>query len=182
MLNSIEIKWSDVQEFPNLYKVSTLGTVASYRKTLSINILNSGYQSVQFKVDGKNINRLVHRLVANAFIPNIENKKEVNHIDGNKLNNIVTNLEWVTSSENKIHARDTGLKIYNNPTKGIKLSNKSKYYNVGFDNNRKLWRATVRHEGVNYFQKRFKTEEEAALHVNWILDELQLFDRPRNIL
>lgn len=63
-----------------------------------------GYCMIFLYLNGKRKNKLIHRLVAEAFIPNKEYKKEVNHIDGNKQNNSVNNLEWVTPSENAKHA------------------------------------------------------------------------------
>ena len=71
---------------------------------------NGRYMKVALCIKGKLKQFLVHRLVAKAFVPNPENKREVNHIDGNKTNNKVSNLEWVTARENQIHAVKTGLK------------------------------------------------------------------------
>lgn len=79
-------------------------------KILSQFYNKKGYANVQIK--GRV--RPVHRLVAETFIPNPENKPEVNHIDGNKKNNKVTNLEWVTTRENLDHAYKLGLRNYNN--------------------------------------------------------------------
>lgn len=70
----------------------------------------SGYQHVVLRINNKNVDTYVHRFIAEQLIPNPGNLPEVNHKDGNKSNNEAENLEWVTSSENKKHARDTGLK------------------------------------------------------------------------
>lgn len=67
------------------------------------------YYKVTLWIDNKTVSKVVHRLVAEAFIPNPENKPVPNHIDGNTLNNDVRNLEWATHSENTQHAYDTGL-------------------------------------------------------------------------
>lgn len=67
------------------------------------------YLSVAVYVDGKNTRRHVHRLLALTFIPNPDGKPEVNHKDGDKLNNSLDNLEWVTKKENAQHAQSTGL-------------------------------------------------------------------------
>ena len=78
-------------------------------KLLSLTNTSTGYKKVELVKNGQRKSIRVHRLVAQAFIPNPENKLEVNHIDGNKTNNHVENLEWVTSSENTIHAYTTKL-------------------------------------------------------------------------
>jgi len=90
------------------YAVSEDGGVYSCGKELSQSIHNQ-YLMVAFYVDGKRIKKRVHRLVAEAFIPNPENKPQVNHLDGNKLNNHVSNLEWATAKENVQHALGLGL-------------------------------------------------------------------------
>ena len=178
----LNITYKEMNDYNGYYLIGDNGTIRNRSKQLKTFINNSGYECIKLTNGGKIRHCLIHRLVAETYIPNLEGKREVNHIDGNKLNNNVCNLEWVTSSENKLHALDTGLKIYNLPTLGKKLSNKSQYHNVGYDKVRSKWKASVRHEGKTYFQKRFDTEEVAALHVNWILDELKLNDRPRNVI
>ena len=68
------------------------------------------YLIVNLWKNNKGCNYYVHRIIAKAFIPNPLNKSEINHIDGNRQNNAISNLEWCTSSENKQHAWDTGLR------------------------------------------------------------------------
>ena len=95
------------------YEVSNLGNVRSFkRKTpriLKPSLGCAGYLRVGLMLGDKQKTLLVHRLVAIAFIPNPDNKREVNHVDGNKFNNCVDNLTWTTPSENTKHAFDTGL-------------------------------------------------------------------------
>lgn len=119
----------DVLGYEGLYQVSNYGRVKSLErknifycglrkeylerptkeKILNYNKSNRGYLQVCLTKDGKSKTYTVHRLVAKAFIPNLKNKKQVNHIDGNKENNNIDNLEWATSSENNKHAFRTGL-------------------------------------------------------------------------
>lgn len=96
-----------LNQFDNKYSVSDEGCVFSLkgeRKALVGKIHKSGYREVLINHNGKRKYILVHRLVLQTFKENTGNKRTVNHIDGNKLNNRLENLEWATDSENQIHA------------------------------------------------------------------------------
>lgn len=97
--------WKPVVGFEGLYDVSDDGEVYSYTtdRILKHAIKRTGYHQVTLVRDGKMFYSSVHRLVAEAFIPNPEKKRTVNHIDGNKDNNSVSNLEWNTHKENILH-------------------------------------------------------------------------------
>lgn len=114
--------WKTIQGFSN-YEVSTEGQV---RNKLTQYILKgrpskSGYLQVSLKEDEtqKFKNQYIHRLVAQQFLANEENKREVNHKDGNKLNNNLNNLEWVTSSENQKHRHQIGITTTSNRKIGM---------------------------------------------------------------
>lgn len=103
-------EWRPVTGYPG-YQVSTDGEVrnaATGRKLKPIQG-STGYSHVTLCDNGRHHQTSIHRLVAQEFIANPENKPIVNHIDGNKANNHVDNLEWCTSSENMKHAYRTGL-------------------------------------------------------------------------
>lgn len=117
----IEI-WKDVVGYEGIYQVSNLGNVKSLigyngkkyisrEKLLSKTLSTAGYYKVELFNKKERKSFRVHRLVAIAFIENPLNKEQVNHIDGNKLNNNVENLEWNTPKENVRHSIDTGLKV-----------------------------------------------------------------------
>ena len=99
--------WKSVNDF---ISVSNCGDVKSHGKLIKGEICKNGYRRIHVSYKGVSHKFLVHRLVAEAFIPNPENKPCVNHIDGNKLNNCVKNLEWCDNSHNQQHAYDVGLK------------------------------------------------------------------------
>lgn len=92
----------------NGYMITDTGVVYSTRqhkhRKLKPQISHNGYLSVSLCVDGKKQSKRINRLVAEAFIPNPENKPEVNHKNGNKKDNRVANLEWATRSENIQHS------------------------------------------------------------------------------
>ena len=116
--------WKDVVGYEGIYEVSNFGRVKSLEryepcrnghlcfrkeKILKGQISQYGYRRFQLRKNGKVFSTSSHRLVANSFICNTDNKPFVNHIDGDRLNNTVDNLEWVTHSENMKHAVEIGL-------------------------------------------------------------------------
>lgn len=104
--------WKDITGFIGLYKISNMGRIKSIQqckegKIRKTYIKNNGYEQIDlYDLNHNRKKYYVHRLVAQVFIPNPENKPEVNHKDGDISNNNVNNLEWVTSFENT-HAGKT---------------------------------------------------------------------------
>ena len=118
MSENVKEIWIDIQEYEGLYQVSNYGNVRtlSYKKTGIVKNLNyrldgGGYAKVALYKNGIAKQYSVHRLVAIHFIENPLNLREVNHIDGNKTNNHISNLEWVTAKSNSSHAVISKLRI-----------------------------------------------------------------------
>ena len=106
--------WRDIKGYENLYQISNLGRIKTKQKKVNnrfkdiireekiikLSLNRNGYYIVHLWKDGKSINKTVHRLVANAFIPNENKLPLINHKDENKKNNCVDNLEWCTYKYN----------------------------------------------------------------------------------
>ena len=171
MLNIIE-NWKPIEGFEGLYEVSDLGRVRNARsyELKSQNIQTSGkYLQVSLWKNNKEKRCLVHRLVAKAFVSNQENKPQVNHLNKNDLCNLATNLEWVSCSDNHLHAYANGRK--GTPSRlGEKLSSASKYRYVYWDANRSCWKASIKIEGKTVNIGRYGTELEAAIAADEAID------------
>jgi hypothetical protein len=120
-MENINELWLPIKGYESFYEISNLGKVKSLKRAenffrkgkiikrirkekILIPCYSKGYHIVSLCKDGKSEMKKIHRLVAIAFLPNIENKKQVNHIDCNKINNSFFNLEWTTHTENDNHA------------------------------------------------------------------------------
>jgi hypothetical protein len=114
-------EWKDIEGYYGYYQISNFGKIKSLPRVLKNrikketilkqNINNHGYVALALTIYSKSKRFLVHRLIAEAFIPNPEKKDQVNHINGIKTDNRIENLEWNTSSENNNHAFNIGLRI-----------------------------------------------------------------------
>lgn len=147
--------WEDILGYEGLYQVSNFGRIkgfSRYEKILKSELMKIGYYQIRLYKKGIITKKYIHRLVAEAFIPNPENKRTVNHKNGIKTDNSLENLEWATHQENNIHAVKTKLhteKLTVNDVLEIRKSDLScralgKIYGVDFTNislikRRKSW-------------------------------------------
>ena len=99
--------WKKIEGYDYDYRVNAVGDVANFAlgSRLKWHDNGNGYMTVQLKQNHKSVNRYVHRLVAEAFIPNPHNLRQVNHVNQNKHDNSVENLEWCTAKENSHHSK-----------------------------------------------------------------------------
>lgn len=108
--------WKDIEGYGGKYQISSTGKVRSFTRwkngdELKLHITTTGYYYVHLVGKGRNdiARKMIHRIVAETFIPNPNDLAEVNHIDGDKLNNCIENLEWVSREQNIQHAYSIGL-------------------------------------------------------------------------
>lgn len=118
----MEENWKDIKDYEGIYLISSNGIVkrpaykrwsarnncfCNHKEYILKHCFRRGYPSIELNRDGKGRMEFMHRIIAKAFIPNPENKKEVNHINGIKHDNRVENLEWCTRTENSNHSVNT---------------------------------------------------------------------------
>ncbi|HZK26331.1 MAG TPA: NUMOD4 motif-containing HNH endonuclease [Thermoclostridium sp.] len=142
------------------YKVSTLGRVLGVKgNELSQRKATNGYLRVSVRKGAKShelpITMSTHRLVAEAFLPKVDGKNHVNHIDGDKCNNKVENLEWCTPKENSVHAWETNAEYRKFAMANIKETNKKNLKQIDViypDGNKKSFKgksAVADYFGIN---------------------------------
>ena len=195
----MNIIWKDIKGYEDLYAVSNTGLVKGkkYNRVLKPDI-NKDYAIVSLCKGGKTSKQFIHRLVASHFIPNPDNKPQVNHINGDKLTNTAINLEWVTCSENHKHAYQLGLKDPSKccPKLGNNKGQTSEYmYVTRFTSDKEdSYRATISNSvnGKKTTMTRsfsvakygeLEAEILAAKAANMLIDTVPQFkNRPKNII
>lgn len=120
--------WKPIVGFENDYDISNYGNVKSKKRGKELIMRpvcnNKGYPRVVLSVKNKGYRRFVHRLVAEHFVDNPDNKPQVNHVDGDKKNNHASNLQWMTNQENRDHAIKRKLHACGENAGGVKFTEK----------------------------------------------------------
>lgn len=187
--------WKPVGGYLGFYEISNLGRVKSLKDNLGrdreLILKPQKRKDGYFTIELKRSTKFLHRIVAEAFIPNPENKPQVNHKDSNRENNQTGNLEWVTASENILH----GYKYGNiKPTRhrlGAQTG-EGEFRQIYLDQRRNRWVASVEYlneKGKKVGRKTFSIKKYgsetakllAANSVNEMLDSIEDVVRPRNI-
>lgn len=159
----VKEEWKDIKGYEGLYQISNLGNVKSLNTNKNMKFTTrSGYYNIILRKNGKRYSKQVHRLVAEAFLENKENKFIVNHKDYNRKNNNIENLEWCTQKENVIWSKNN-----------MKHRHKTNYSNTGqqyisYRKSTNRYRITI--DKKEY--KSCKTLEEAIIERNRILNEI----------
>ncbi|MBO7526481.1 MAG: HNH endonuclease [Clostridia bacterium] len=112
MTKSNEEIWKPIKDYENLYEISNFGVIRKVKtkRPLKVFYRTNGYYTTSLCKNYKVTMIYLHRIIAETFIPNPNNLPCINHKDGNKTNNDLSNLEWCTYSDNNRHAYETGLK------------------------------------------------------------------------
>lgn len=151
--------WKAIKGYEGIYEISNLGRVRNIKrknKIVKSYTTKLGYQRVQLSKNGKFKNLLIHRLVADAFLPKPDNKDVINHKDFDRSNNNVENLEWLTYKENSHYSMDrmveAQLKVRKSSTKHHNIYRNHKHFVV-----------RVKRYGQEIINKTFITLDEAVL-------------------
>lgn len=163
--NFIVEEFRDIPDYEGLYQASTFGRIKSLSKNGKIDRIlkasadTKGYLRVCIRKEGKQAASVVHIIVAKTFIPNPENKPQVNHKKGIKTDNRVSELEWMTNRENCEHYR-------------IKQKTSSIYVGVRFHKVAKKWDARIQYNKTDIYLGLYETEYEAHLAYQQALKEI----------
>ena len=169
----MKVEYKDIKNYEGLYQVGSNGNVlkvgrCSKPMLLTPKLNEKGYLRITFIVNKKIKKYRVHRLVAQAFIPNPLNKPQVNHKDGNKLNNCVDNLEWVTNEENYQHALKNGLTNHRNKPIAL-LKNGIEIERFESINQAKLKYGSIYCNPFTATKKSFKEHKKISKIYKWVL-------------
>lgn len=151
-LNNAE-NWRDIDGYDN-YMISNLGNIKNTKtkKILKHLIKPNGYHAIDLSKDNKTVRYYIHRLVADAFINNPDNKPNVDHINNDKNDNTIFNLRWVTHSQNMMNRK--------------KKNTNNKYKGVIYDKNYKKYKVQINKDKKIMYLKYFDDEKEAAEKYN----------------